>query len=108
MPVIEKRDLLKGAITLVVALAWNEAAKTTINYAFPLDKPNDDPATDKTDARKNAMGTMFATLIYATVVTILILCIVALFNYTVTKIELVDNNVKGDSKLRQIYSQLKE
>lgn len=90
MPVIEKRDLLKGASTLVAALAWNEAAKKIIDYAYPTHLSGDKVSDEEYEARK---ATMFATIIYASVVTVAIMVLISLFNYVSVKVEKESNAV---------------
>lgn len=67
---IQSKDLLEGAVTLVAALAWNEAAKKTIEHLFPVAEDDD-------------RGRAVATFVYAMFVTILILCLVEAYNITV-------------------------
>ncbi len=66
---ITTRGLLKGATVLVAALAWNEAAKSTVDYIVPLDR-------DHKDKSKR----MLANIVYATIVTVLIILIIYMFN----------------------------
>jgi heme/copper-type cytochrome/quinol oxidase subunit 2 len=112
MPVIEKRDLLKGATTLVIALAWNEAAKKTIGYTFPFGGgPAGEPLNTETSnkQRSNDKAATMATILYAVVVTVIIICIISLFNYTTTKIEVRDDDMrtKNNDELKAIYKKLK-
>ena len=119
MPVIEKRDLLKGATTLVIALAWNEAAKKTIGYTFPFGGgPAGEPAINNrpplntetsNKQRSNDKAATMATILYAVVVTVIIICIISLFNYTTTKIEVRDDDMrtKNNDELKAIYKKLK-
>jgi len=119
MPVIEKRDLLKGATTLVIALAWNEAAKKTIGYTFPFGGgPAGEPAANNREPlntetsnkqRSNDKAATMATILYAVVVTVIIICIISLFNYTTTKIEVRDDDMrtKNNDELKAIYKKLK-
>lgn len=66
---ITTRGLLKGATVLVAALAWNEAAKSTVDYIVPLKRDHEDKAKR-----------MLANIVYATIVTIMIIMIIFLFN----------------------------
>lgn len=74
MPIIDTRSIIKGAGVLVIALAWNEAAKKFIDWIFPLETE---------DAKKAAM---VATVTYAIFVTILIIIIIAVYNYTTIRV----------------------
>lgn len=66
---ITTRGLLKGATVLVAALAWNEAAKSAVDYIVPLNR-------DHQDKSKR----MIANVVYATIVTLIILIIIFMFN----------------------------
>ena len=66
---ITTKGLLKGATILVAALAWNEAAKSAVDYIVPLDR-------DHQDKSKR----MIANVVYAAIVTVLIILIIFLFN----------------------------
>jgi|SRR6185369_13482879 len=66
---ITTRGLLKGATVLVAALAWNEAAKSAVDYIVPLDR-------DHQDKSKR----MIANIVYAAIVTVLIIIIIFVFN----------------------------
>jgi hypothetical protein len=66
--IIEQRSLLKGALTLVAALAWNETAKKIVAFIYPVGNPDD------------AGRALTATLIYAILVTIVILVLVGTYN----------------------------
>lgn len=96
MSVIETRTLLKSAAALIAALAWNDAAKSIIDYLFPLG----------TEGSKHGM--MVATIIYALFVTMLIIVIIAIFNYTTVKVKQINNKykenyIKGiDTSIRSI------
>jgi hypothetical protein len=59
--------LASGALAFTLALAWNDAAVKTIQSFFP-------PKSERTAAR--------ATLLYALVITILVIFIVAVINHT--------------------------
>ena len=67
-PVIEAHTLLNGALTIVAALAWNDAAKKTIDYLFP-----------RTDAG-GPYHAALSTLVYAIFITLFVIVVIASFN----------------------------
>lgn len=69
---IHSKKLLEGAITLVAALAVNDAAKKIINNVF-VHNPNDTKAVAK------------AAIIYAAFIIVLVLCVVEAYNFTIIK-----------------------
>lgn len=71
---IDGRSLIKGSAVLIVALAWNEAAKKFIDYLFPLDKGD------------SLYTSMVATIVYAVFVSIMVVLIIAVYNYTNVKL----------------------
>lgn len=74
---ISTSSLLKGALTFTAALAWNEAAKNTINIIYP-NKDKD---------------TIMAQLSYAIIITVLVILIVTIFNYINGKLTFVRNKM---------------
>lgn len=67
-PIVHPKKIFTGVLTFVVALSWNESAKTAIEYLFPIEIP---------DERKKAA---ILTLSYAIFVTLIIILIVYMFN----------------------------
>lgn len=67
-PVIEAHTLLNGALTIVAALAWNDAAKKVIDYLFP-----------RTDAG-GPYHAALSTLVYAIFITLFVIVVIASFN----------------------------
>jgi len=61
---IDPISLFEGAATMVAALAWNDAVKGSIDSYFPQEK------------RKTAI----AQILYATIITIIILIAITLYN----------------------------
>lgn len=61
---IDSKLLLQGSCSLVIALAWSEAAKRFIDYIIP-----------------NPQGEFIMTLIYAMTVTLLIAIFIRMYNY---------------------------
>jgi hypothetical protein len=73
---IEAKALLKGATTLVAALAWNDAAKRIIEYLFPMTLNKD-----------NAFNAALATIIYAVFITIFIIIVITSYNILNEKLQ---------------------
>jgi hypothetical protein len=90
MSIIETRSLLKGAGILLISLAWNEAAKQCINKVFPM------KSIDNVKGPIPVSMLFWPTIIYAIFVTIMIICIIEMYNYGICKIEGVNrfNNSK--------------
>lgn len=74
MTTIDTRSILKGGAIIVVALAWNEAAKDTIKYLFPR------------ESASGGFANALATLIYAIFVTIMIVIVISGYNFTITRL----------------------
>lgn len=74
MNTIDARSVLKGGAIIVVALAWNEAAKDVIKYLFPRASNND------------GFANAIATLVYAIFVTLLVIIVISGYNFTITRI----------------------
>lgn len=71
---IDSKLLLQGAGSLIIALAWSEAAKKFIDYIIP-----------------NPQGEFIMTLIYAMTVTLLIAIFIRMYNYGEKWKENIDN-----------------
>lgn len=61
---MDATKILQGAMTLMVALSWNQATRTAINYIYPM--PSDQ---------------IKAEILYAILVTVTIILIVYSYNY---------------------------
>jgi hypothetical protein len=81
---IEVRSLVKGATILLLALAWNEAAKKFVNVLFPI--------------KNNESKSMFHNaIIYAVFITLILVCLVAFFNFI--HVKTVSPDVKQEEDL---------
>lgn len=74
MPILDTRTILKGALVLVAALAWNDAAKKTIDYLFPIERDS------------GGKSAAIAMVVYAIFVTLLIIVIITIYNYTTVRL----------------------
>lgn len=77
MTEISTISLLKGALTFTTALAWNQSAKNIIDSIFPV---------------KDEKNTM-AQLIYALLITLIIIIVIQIFNYMNDKLNCVKNKL---------------
>lgn len=68
-PNIKAYSIIKGATVLVAALSWNEFAKKFISFLYPV-------------SEEHRGKTVVATLLYAVFVTITVMLVVFLFNFT--------------------------
>ena len=83
MEPITSKELLQGASVLVVALAWNEFAKSFIENVLPLDQ-------------RTKGGHSIGMLVYAIFTTILVLILVTGFNFTVNKLNGRKQSIERD------------
>jgi len=78
--------IFQGAMTLLVALAWNQAAKTTINSIYPMPEQQ-----------------VKAELIYALTITLIIIFLVYLHNYAYNTLNSFHNFVDRVTYAKEGY-----
>lgn len=92
MSVLDTRTILKGTSVLVAALAWNDFAKKTIQYLFPIERENDGKAA------------VLAMLVYAVFVTLMIIIIITIYNRITVKLASDSFTRKFRDGIRGVHS----